>query len=120
MVSKKLEATRKKGRRNRVTIEDQYVGYEPLYEPGQTSPGVKDRDRLWTKGANWYNYHYKAKDYVPYVIDFVEEVCGFTKEEATSLKKLRDWEVSGNLGKVARLHYRGYEYSEEQIERYKE
>jgi len=120
MVSKKLEATRKKGRRNRVTIEDQYIGYEPVYEPGQTSPGIKDRDTLWTKGANWYNYHYKAKDYVPYVIDFVEEVCGFTKEEATSLKKLRDWEVSGNLGKIARLHYRGYEYSEEQIERYKE
>ena len=79
MVSKKLEATRKKGRRNRVTIEDQYLGPEPIFNPGETTPDKvenKVRLSLWTKGAHWYNYFYKTKDYVPYVIDFVEEVCG--------------------------------------------
>jgi len=119
MVSKKLEATRKKGRRNRVTIEDTYVGKEPLFEPGETAPGVEDRDLMWTKGANWYNYYYKAKDYVPYVIDFIEEVCGYTKKQANTVKKLRDWEIASHLGKVSRLYYRGYEYTQEEIERFK-
>lgn len=119
MVSKKLEATRKKGRRNRVTIEDQYLGIEPLYEPGETTPGKvenKVRLNLWTKGAHWYNYFYKTKDYIPYVIDFVEEVCGLTKEEAKSIRKLKDYHITFPLGKSARLFYRGYEYTEEEIE----
>ena len=119
MVSKKLEATRKKGRRNRVTIEDQYLGPEPIFNPGETTPDKvenKVRLSLWTKGAHWYNYFYKTKDYVPYVIDFVEEVCGLTKEEANTIKKLKDHQITFPLGKSARLFYRGYEYTKEEIE----
>jgi len=118
MVSKKLEATRKKGRKNRVTIEDQYLGPEPIFNPGETTPDKvenKVRLSLWTKGAHWYNYFYKTKDYVPYVIDFVEEVCGLTKEEANTIKKLKDHLITFPLGKSARLFYRGYEYTEEEI-----
>ena len=118
MVSKALEKTRTKGRRNRVTIEDKYIGYEPFYEPGTTGEGIEDRQSQWAKGAFYYNYHYKSKDYVPYVLDFAKDMYGYDKDQIKCLKKLKDYELTGYLGKIARLHYRGYEYTAEEFKKF--
>jgi len=109
---------RTKMRKNRVTLDDKYMGPEPAFSPGETAEGVENRASLWTKGAHWYNYYYKAKDYVPTVLQFAEDVYSYKKKDIQSLKKLSDWELVGDIGKVAKLHYRGYEYSPHEFERF--
>ena len=111
---------RTKMRKNRVTIDDKYMGPEPAFSPGETGEGVAKRSSLWTQGAHWYNYYYKAKDYVPTVLQFAEDVYGYKKKDIQSLKKLSDWDLVGNVGKVAKLHYRGYEYTPDEIKRFGE
>lgn len=109
---------RNKMRKNRVTLDDKYMGAEPAFSPGETAEGVENRASLWTRGAHWYNYYYKAKDYVPTVLQFAEDIYGYKKKDIQSLKKLSDWELVGDIGKVAKLHYRGYEYSPHEFERF--
>lgn len=120
MVSKALESVRKKGRKNRVTIEDKYIGQEPFFEPGTTNESVdaKIRQNLWAKGAFYYNYYYASKEYVPFVLEFAKDCYGYDKDKISTLKKLKDYELTGFLGKVARLHYRGYEYTAEEMLRW--
>lgn len=118
MVSKKLEKTRAKGRKNRVTIEDKYLGQEPWWDEDNPPPTDKsERNVQWTKAAHWYNYFYKSKDYIPYIIRYAEEVHGFKKDQIQAIKALKDWEIMQHCGSVARLHFRGWNHEEELHER---
>ena len=110
MVSKKLEKARIKGRKNRVTIEDKYLGPEPWWDEDNpqpkeelTKPGTQ-----WMKGAQWYNYFYKAKDYVPFVIRYAEEVHGLDKKQIQAIKALPDYKINQGTSAIARLHFRGF------------
>ena len=110
MVSKKLEKARIKGRKNRVTIEDKYLGPEPWWDEDNpqpkeelTKPGTQ-----WMKGAQWYNYFYKAKDYIPFVIRYAEEVHGFDKKQIQAIKALPDYKINQGTSAIARLHFRGF------------
>ena len=59
MVSKALEKKRVKGRKNRVTIEDKYLGQEPWWDEDNPPPTDKSPRMIqWTKAAHWYNYFY--------------------------------------------------------------
>jgi len=109
---------RTKMRKNRVTIDDTYMGTEPVFQKGETLK-AKDRSIAWGTGAQWYNYYYKAKDFTPSVIAFATEQYDYTKSDISSLKKLKDFELTGYLGKVAKLHYRGYEYNKEEFAKFK-
>lgn len=104
-------------RKNRLTIDDKYMGPEPIFQPGETLEAEK-RERMWTKSAHWYNYFYKPKDYVPTVLQFAEEVYSYDKDQIKTLKKLKDWELTFRLGKIAKIHYRGYEYTPAEFERW--
>jgi hypothetical protein len=104
-------------RKNRVTIDDKYMGPEPIFEKGETLKNEK-RHVLWSHAAHWYNYFYNSKDYVPTVLQFAEEVFEYDKDQIKTLKKLKDWELTGSLGKVAKLYYRGFEYNKQEFERY--
>jgi len=108
---------RTKLRKSRLTIDDKYMGPEPIFQPGETLEAEK-REGMWTKSAHWYNYFYKAKDYVPTVLQFAEEVYGYDKDQIKTLKKLKDWELTFRLGKIAKIHYRGYEYTPAEFERW--
>jgi hypothetical protein len=118
MVSKSLEKKRIKGRKNRVTIDDKYMGQEPWWDEDNPQP---TDDSLWksqwTKAAHWYNYFYKAKDYIPYILKYAEEVHGFNKKDITALKAIEDWRLNQGTQAVARLHYRGWAHTEEQHQR---
>ena len=110
MVSKKLEKARIKGRKNRVTIEDKYLGQEPWWDEDNpqpkeelTKPGLE-----WMKGAQWYNYFYKAKDYIPFVIRYAEEVHGFDKKQIQAIKALPDYKINQGTSAISRLHFRGF------------
>ena len=75
---------------------------------------------MWTKAAHWYNYYYNSKDYVPTVLQYAEDQLGYTKKEIQALKKLKDWELVGLVGKSVKLFYRGYEYNESELNRIKQ
>jgi len=115
MVSKSLEKTRVKGRKNRVTIEDKYLGPEPLWDEQNPQPTDESEQRSeWNMGSGWYNYFYKPKDYIPYILQYAQDVHGYTKKEAMTLKVLEDWKLGQGLSRVARLHYRGWSHTPEQ------
>lgn len=111
---------RTKMRKNRVTIDDKYMGAEPFWEQGETPTDLKQRQLEWGKAAQWYNYYYKLKEYVPYVIQYAEEVHKFNKEEIKALKSCEDWRIVRGVGSVARLHYRGWDHEESQHKQMKE
>ena len=74
MASKQLEKTRAKGRKNRVTIEDKYLGYEPFWDEQNPPPtDESDRKSTWSKAAQWYNYFNKPKDYTPFTLKYAKE-----------------------------------------------
>ena len=50
MVSKALEKKRIKGRKNRVTIDDKYMGPEPWWDDKVPSTASS-----WSQAAHWYN-----------------------------------------------------------------
>lgn len=115
MVSKALEKKRIKGRKNRLTIEDKYLGPEPWFDKDNPTPTDKSQIMIqWTKAAHWYNYFYKAKDYIPFVARYAEEVHGFNKKQIEAIKALPDWQINHGVNAVARLHFRGWEHSEDQ------
>lgn len=117
MVSKKLEKARVKGRKNRVTIEDKYLGQEPWWDEDNPPPtDESERKIAWTKAAHWYNYFYKAKDYTPFVVRYAEEI-GFKKDQILAIKALTDSQIRHHCGAVARLHYRGWNHEEHIHER---
>lgn len=101
-------------RKNRVTIDDKYMGPEPIFQSGETAEGVEDRGLKWQKAAHWYNYFYKTKEYVPTILQFAEEKFGYNADQIKAFKKLKDYEF-GYLGKFAKIHYRGYEYTEKEL-----
>ena len=101
-------------RKNRVTIDDKYMGPEPIFQPGETAEGVEGRHVKWQKAAHWYNYFYKTKEYVPTILQFAEEKFGYNADQIKAFKKLKDYEF-GYLGKLAKIHYRGYEYTEKEL-----
>ena len=110
MVSKKLEKARIKGRKNRVTIEDKYLGPEPWWDEDNPQPKeeLTKPGNQWMKGAQWYNYFYKAKDYIPFVIRYAEEVHGFDKKQIQAIKALPDYKINQGTSAIARLHFRGF------------
>lgn len=101
-------------RKNRVTLDDKYVGLEPFFNPGETPKDEPERGSVWQRSINYYNYHYKPKDFSPYCIRFAEEVLGYKKKDILALKKLKDWQFL--KAKSCILHFRGWEHNERDME----
>ena len=112
MVSKALEKKRVKGRKNRVTIDDKYMGPEPFWDEKNPSTAASR-----SKAAHWYNYFSKPKDYVPYVLKYAEEVHNFDKKQIAAINALPDWKINEGVNSIARLHYRGFIHEEHLHER---
>jgi len=99
------EKKRLKMRGNRRSIEDIHLGPEPTFF-GIEVPEEK-YGSTWSRAANWYNYYLKPKDYVSDIIRYAEEVLGYSKKEANTLKKLPDWVVCEGTKMICKLHFRG-------------
>ena len=100
-------------RSNRKTIDSVYMGSEPVFNKGDTPEDQKLADSRWCTAANWYNYYYSAKDYIPYVIKYGTDVLGWTKDQVRKVKSLKDHEITLSTGKACVIWTRGFEYSEE-------
>ena len=66
-----------------------------------------------TRGAQWYNYYSKPKDYTATTLKYAKEVLNFDKEQISALKAVADWELIYGVGAITRLHYRGWNHEEE-------
>lgn len=113
----KENKARTKMRKNRVTLDQQYYGTEPVYTDTLTLD-EEVRGNLWVKGANYYNYFYKMKDYIPAITSYAKHL-GYTKKQIAQLRKMPDWKFI-KISKSAQLWVRGYEYTDEEIVRHKE
>jgi len=102
-------------RANRKTIDGTYMGPEPVFNEGDTPKDKVQADKLWSRAANWYNYYYNMKDYIPSVLKYGEEVLGWNKDQLNKVKALKDWEISMTYGpgKAAKIWTRGFQYDEE-------
>jgi len=108
---------RKKLKKNRISLDIKHWGNEPFYEKTLELSEI-ERANAWSKGAGWYNYFYKSKDYIPAVMAYAAHI-GYTKKQITHLKKLKDWKFI-KVAKSAQLWARGYEYTESEIAWHKE
>jgi hypothetical protein len=109
---------RNKLRKNRGSIDETHMGPEPVFQTGETGVKVLNRYSLWAHAATWYNYYLKPKDYIQPVLTFATEAYGYDKNKIKTLKKLKDWELSLEIGKVAKIYTRGYEYTKPELKRW--
>jgi len=115
-IAAKAKATETR-RANRKTIDGTYMGKEPIFNKGDTPTDQLLADRLWLNAANWYNYYYDAKQYVPFVIKYGVEVLGWNTDQVKQVKALKDWEISMTIGsgKACVIWSRGFEYSQDRV-----
>ena len=119
-IAAKKKAKRSEKRSKRLSLDQIHMGPEPFWEEGVTSKYNKSEVNVeWTKAAHWYNYYYKMKDYIPYIIRYAEDI-GFDSDQITALKACQDYKLAMNCRAIIRLHYRGWEHTEEQYARVKE
>ncbi len=104
-------------RANRKTIDGTYMGKEPIFGKGDTPTDQVLADRLWLNAANWYNYYYDSKDYVPFVIKYGTDVLGWNSDQVKQVKALKDHEIALTIGagKSCVIWTRGFEYSQERL-----
>lgn len=103
-----------KAKRRGPSLDDKYLGPEPIY-----TKESEFNDREWTRGASWYNYFYKTKDYMPTTYQFAMDYCGYDKKKVAVLKRLKDYKFM-SVNKLIKLHYRGWVYSDEQLDKIKD
>ena len=92
------------------SLDDKYLGPEPIYTAESEFTGS-----TWTHGAQWYNYFYKTKDYMPTTYQFAADVMGYDKKKISVLKRLKDWKFM-KVNKIIKLYYRGFQYEDDKIE----
>ena len=95
------------------SLDDKFLGPEPIY-----TEESEFNDREWTRGASWYNYFYKTKDYMPTTYQFAIDYCGFDKKKVQVLKRQKDYRFM-RVNKQIKLLSRGWVYSDEQLEEIK-
>ena len=101
-------------RKRGATLEDKYLGQEPLYDENSEFTNAE-----YSRANNWYNYFYKNKDYLPTVYQFAEDVMGYDKKKISVLRKLKDWKMM-KIHKPIKLYYRGWKFDDEAIQRFKD
>lgn len=95
------------------SLDDKFLGPEPIY-----TEESEFNDREWTRGASWYNYFYKTKDYMPTTYQFAMDYCGYDKKKVQVLKRQKDYKFM-RVNKQIKLLSRGWVYSDEQLEEIK-
>jgi hypothetical protein len=106
-------------RANRVTIDDKMLGNEPVWNESEVPTDESDRKVQYAQAALYYNYFYKTRDFAPYVLDYAKEL-GYTPEQIKVIKRVPDWKIADHLGRQAKIYYRGWKYTEDEIARQKE
>ena len=108
-----------KRRKKKPGLEEKAFGPEPIFEVGQTPTEEPARSREWLRSASWYNYYNKSKDHLEYILRFAKEEMKFTPKKLALLKKLKEYELTGDLAHAIRIYYRGWEYTPSELKSFK-
>jgi len=112
-----IESKRKerdKVRANRLTIDDKMLGDEPAWNPGDVPENESERRIEYARAFFYYN-HFKNADLAPYAYRYAKEELGFSDDVINSIKNMPDWGIVLPLGKVSKIFYRGWKYTDEEI-----
>ena len=106
-------------KRNRKTLEELYMGPEPLWDKTNPCPSFDDPKRTseWSKASHWYSYKFQSKDHIQIVLKYCKEELKYKPEKIQALKKLAPWKLGIHAGSWCRLFYRGWIYTDEHKER---
>jgi|TARA_B110000908_G_scaffold172587_1_gene241048 ribosomal protein L32E len=114
-IAAKNNAKRAKMRSSRQSIDSIKMGAEPFFEDGESAKlGESEARSTWSKAAQWYNYFYKLKEFMPYIYQYAEEEMKLDKDQMKALKAVDDWRLCYGASTVTRLHYRGWVHTPEQ------
>jgi hypothetical protein len=85
---------------------------EPVFDKGATPTDEVDRKMEWIQAANWYNYEYSGyKEYKSYVLEYAHIELDYTQDQLKALKLLPDHMLCSSIGKMIKIHYRGWEFN---------
>lgn len=98
-----------KKRKRGQSLDEKYLGVEPIF-----TPESEFTNSNWTKAAQWYNYFYKSKDYMPTTLQFATDYCNYNKKKIAVLKRVPAWRFM-KVNKIIKLLYRGWQYDESSI-----
>lgn len=85
--------------------DESFIGVEPNWEGSEKWTAEKYyRERART--PYWYSYYYKAKDFIPWVVDWMK-ANDYTKEQIKSYKAAEDWRTKSTLAGYVRALSRG-------------
>ena len=86
-IAAKNNAKRAKMRSSRQSIDSIKMGAEPFFEDGESAKlGESEARSTWSKAAQWYNYFYKLKEFMPYIYQYAEEEMKLDKDQMKALK----------------------------------
>ena len=111
-MSVQLDKQRAKGRKNRTSIEGQYLGPMPVFDASTTPDLDKDYNgywHAWSKAANWFNYKCSGKDFKAYAISYATEYLKVSKDDLRNLKKVKDDKFLP-VSKLTAIHFTGFNY----------
>lgn len=115
MALKKINKKRIAMRKDRVSLDAKMMGPEPLFTEADSEACLAEQadgkvGTLWSTATRWYNYFYDNKDYIPYAIDYLKDVEGWSEEKIKIFLRLPDWKIR-KLGNMAIVWSRGYTFS---------
>ena len=107
-------------RAQRLTLDQQMMGPQPIFDVGQTPKYDTREYRLeLQKGLQWFSYFFGSKKNKEYHLKYAATVLGYNKKKIQALKALPDWKLNLGLGSSIRMWAVGWEYPEDLHERFK-
>ena len=107
-------------RAQRLTLDQQMMGPQPIFDVGQTPKYDTREYRLeLQKGLQWFSYFFGSKENKEYHLKYAATVLGYNKKKIQALKALPDWKLNLGLGSSIRMWAVGWEYPEDLHERFK-
>ena len=88
------------------SIDQQMMGPEPNFH-GVTLT-VEQAKSEYMKSAQWFDYFFSKKDYIPVVLNFAKDVMKYNKKDISALKKVADWKLTMGIGSSVKLYNAGF------------
>lgn len=106
----------KTDRPSRATIDDKMLGAEPAWNVGEVPTDLIERKLAYINASKYYNYLHSPTEFLTYVFDYAKEL-GYTPEQIKIIKRCSDAEIGIALGHQCKLYYRGWTFTDEEIQR---
>ena len=107
---------RKKKKKTSGYSDESFIGLEPDWKDSEKWTAEQYyRERART--PYWYSYYYKAKDFIPWVVDWMK-ANDYTNEQIKSYKAAEDWRTKSTLAGYVRALTKGMPENHEGLTAY--